>query len=188
MITSQTIDIEGIGPVCFVIRKRARRIIISVRPLKGVRVAIPAQSSLHRALDFVDRKKPWIQKHLVKIAQIESSKKALDNITQTIDKTAAKKQLTERLQHLSQEHGLTYNRVTIRAQQTRWGSCSPGNNISLNIKLTLLPDELMDYVILHELVHTRFHSHQKIFWAELDKHVGNGKLIAKRLRTNDLSL
>jgi predicted metal-dependent hydrolase len=188
MMTSQIIDIKGIGPVCFVHSRRARRIIISIRPLQGIRVAIPSQASLQRAIEFVELKKSWIQKYRLKIGQIENRKKALDDLTQTLDKIASKKHLLERLQHLSEEHGLGYNKVTVRAQQTRWGSCSPKNNISLNIKLTLLPAKLMDYVILHELVHTRFHSHGKQFWGELDKHVGNGKRLAKQLRKSDLSL
>lgn len=61
-------------------------------------------------------------------------------------------------------------------------------NISLNMKLMLLPDDLRDYVILHELVHTKVHDHSKRFWAELDTYVGNGKAKAKMLRRNGLSL
>ena len=56
------------------------------------------------------------------------------------------------------------------------------------MKLVMLPDELVDYVITHELVHTRIHDHSKRFWAELDKYVGDGKAIAFRLRKNGLSL
>ena len=64
----------------------------------------------------------------------------------------------------------------------------PKNNISLNIKLVLLPENLLDYVILHELVHTRIHNHSKKFWAELDKYVVDSKAMAKRLRTNEMVL
>ena len=80
------------------------------------------------------------------------------------------------------------NNVSIREQSTRWGSCSHKNNISLNLKLILLPKELVDYVMLHELVHTRIHNHSKNFWAELDRYTGNGKVMAKRLRMNGLRL
>ncbi|MHC4325449.1 MAG: M48 metallopeptidase family protein, partial [Planctomycetota bacterium] len=62
-------------------------------------------------------------------------------------------------------------------------SCSAKNNISLNINLARLPDELRDYVILHELVHTRIKNHSKKFWAELDKVIGGGaKELSKKLR------
>jgi predicted metal-dependent hydrolase len=92
------------------------------------------------------------------------------------------------LRYLAGEHGFNFNHVTIRQQKTRWGSCSPKNNISLNIKLVLLPEALLDYVLLHELVHTRIHNHSRKFWAELDKYVVDSKVIAKRLRMNEMML
>ena len=59
--------------------------------------------------------------------------------------------LIKRLDKLAEKHGLKYNRVFVRNQKTRWGSCSSKNNISLNAKLVKLPEKLMDYIILHEL-------------------------------------
>jgi predicted metal-dependent hydrolase len=72
--------------------------------------------------------------------------------------------------------------VSVRSQRTRWGSCSRNGNISLNLRLVLLPEDLADYVILHELVHTRIPNHGRGFWEELGRHVGNGKAFASRLR------
>ena len=100
----------------------------------------------------------------------------------------ARKRLLARLYLLGEQYGFTYNKVPIRNQKTRWASCSHKNNISSNVKLILLPKELIDYVMLHELVHTRIHNHSKIFWAELDRYVGNSKIIAKQLRINTLRL
>jgi len=105
-----------------------------------------------------------------------------------IDKADAKKTLVDRLYHLAQEHGFTFNNASVRNQRTQWGSCSQKNNISLNIKLVLLPKELIDYVILHELVHTRIHNHSKKFWDELDSYMENSKIMAKRLSMNELRL
>ena len=181
-------DIAGIGSVCFTYSRRARRIIISVSDSKGVRVSIPRRTSFTRVLEFIDLKKGWIQKHLVKIQQNENRKKELYIHLQPINKETAIKTIKERLFYLAGEHGFKYNKVTIRAQKTRWGSCSPKNNISLNIKLVLLPETLLDYVILHELVHTRIHNHSKKFWTELDKYVKNSKAMAKRLRTEGMIL
>jgi len=188
MANSQIINIDWIGPVLFEKSRRAKRVIISVRPSRKVRVAIPMRTSFKKALEFVYLKKEWIQRQLVNIEQDENRQKALKDAFLTIDKADAKKRLTDRLYHLTKEHGFTFNNVSIREQRTRWGSCSHKNNISLNLKLVLLPKELIDYVMLHELVHTRIHNHSKKFWAELDKHTGNAKVIAKRLRINDLRL
>jgi predicted metal-dependent hydrolase len=188
VINDNNIEIDGIGLVHFTRSRRARRIIISVSPAKGVRVAIPSRSSLQKALEFVQVKKRWIQKHLALIAQIDRRKQASGVHLQTIDTAAAKNKIIARLQHLAGEYGFKYHRVTVRNQKTRWGSCSPANNISLNIKLVLLPDALLDYVILHELVHTRMHNHSKKFWTELDRYVKDSKSMAKRLRTDGMLL
>lgn len=187
MMKSYTVDIDGIGPVLFEQSKRARHVIISVGPSK-VRVAVPIRISFNKALDFVHDKKDWIQRNLEKSRQYEKQNKVYSDIPLPIDSVSAKKRLTNRLSSMAKKHGFTYNNVSIREQRTRWGSCSPQNNISLNLRLVLLPEELIDYVILHELVHTRIHNHSQKFWSSLDRYTGNAKSMAKRLRMNDFRL
>ena len=181
MKDSQTVQIEGIGAVLLEHSRRSRRIVISVRIDKGVRVAVPYRTSFASALEFVRVKKTWIKKHLIKVQEYEKRKQAFSEAFQSINKTEAKKRIIARLAELAKQHGFTYNKVTIRNQRTRWGSCSAKNNISLNIKLVALPPELFDYVILHELVHTRVHNHSRKFWHELDKYVENGRVKDKQL-------
>ena len=188
MTNSYTININGIGPVLFEKSRRAKRVIISVRTSKGARVAVPTRTSFKKAEEFVYLKKEWIQRHLEKIEQNENRKKAFIDPFIAIDKADARKRLTDRLYYLAKEYGFSCNNVSIREQRTRWGSCSHKNNISLNVKSVLLPKELIDYVMLHELVHTRIHNHSKKFWAELDRYIGNSKVMAKRLRMNELRL
>ncbi|MCJ7604752.1 MAG: M48 family metallopeptidase, partial [Dehalococcoidales bacterium] len=99
-----------------------------------------------------------------------------------------KQELAQRLAGLAEQHGYSYGKVIIRNQKTRWGSCSHRNTISLNIKLALLPDELRDYVMLHELVHTGIRNHGPGFWAKLDGLTGDARGMARRLRNYDLRL
>jgi predicted metal-dependent hydrolase len=80
----------------------------------------------------------------------------------------AARHLPEMTRKLAEKFRLTYNRITVRDNKTRWGSCSRGNNISLNIHLMRLPQHLTEYVILHELNHTIHKHHQKAFWQNLD--------------------
>lgn len=80
----------------------------------------------------------------------------------------ARKELTARLADLSREHGLNFGKVSIRQQRTRWGSCSRRGNISLNARLLLMPPEAVDYVLLHELCHTRRMDHSPVFWELLE--------------------
>ena len=96
---------------------------------------------------------------------------------------AAKELLRNRLGELAKQYGYTFNRVFIRQQKTRWGSCSAKNNINLNLKLVLLPARLMDYVIMHELVHTRHKNHGPLFWEELDRITGNAKGLSKKVKS-----
>lgn len=183
MLTSRVITIAGIGPVLFENSRRARRVVISVRPWKTVRVAIPLRTSLRKAEDLVTANREWILRQLEKQEKDRVRNRPLREAFSTIDTAGAKKRLKSRLSYLAAKYGFSYNRVSVRNQKTRWGSCSRAGNISLNMKLVVLPSELADYVILHELVHTRIHNHSRKFWDELDIYTGNAKALAKRLRT-----
>ncbi len=159
-----------------------------MKPLRGVRVAVPYRLSLKKAEEFVHAKSDWINKHLERIKQYEREYEANSQNAPGIDRAKAKRKLSRRLKYLADKHGFTYKRAFIRNQRTRWGSCSQKNDISLNMKLVRLPDELMDYVILHELAHTRCKNHSSEFWAELDRLVGNGKGMDAQLKAYGLGL
>lgn len=185
---SQIIQVEGIGAVLLEHSRRARRIVISVRTGKGVRVAVPYRTSFASALHFVRVKKTWVNKHLTKIQEYEKHKQNFSEAFQSINKNEAKRRILARLAELARQYGFTYNKVSIRNQRSRWGSCSTKGNINLNIKLVALPPELCDYVILHELTHTRVHNHSSKFWQELDRYVGHSKAKAKALREYGLGI
>jgi predicted metal-dependent hydrolase len=186
-LASRTVRVDGIGPVLLERSARASRIVISVRPT-GVRVAVPSRIPFQQALEFVSLKKAWVRRHLDKIEYEESRRRALAESFVRIDRPAAARKLKARLGYLAGQHGFAYNRIIIRDQKTRWGSCSHANNISLNIKLVMLPPELLDYVLLHELIHTRIHDHSPRFWAELDRYVGNARALASRVRNCGIPL
>jgi len=184
MTDSSTINIDGIGPILLEHSSRAKQTTVSVKPNKGVIVAVPIRMSFDEAIEFVNRNEPWIRKTVVKIQQLESHQKEITELFSKIDQQKAQKTLMARLQVIAKKHGYTYSRVSIRDHKTKWGNCSHKNAISLNTKLVALPKDLMDYIILRELVHTRIHSNSTRFWTELDKYVGNGKrkIMASRLR------
>lgn len=165
-------QIDGAKKIVFERSKRAKHINISIKPYKGVRVAVPFGTSLGQAKAFAYSKRAWIQKHVEKIEQMEREHRHLSRQFVEIDRDEAREILCQRLDELAKTHGFSYNRVTIRNQKTRWGSCSHNNHISLNVKLVRLPESLMDYIIVHELVHTRFKNHGKQFYNELERIVG----------------
>jgi predicted metal-dependent hydrolase len=178
---SEIIEINGVGRVLFERSRRAKHINISVRPFKGVRVAVPLGVSFKKARAFALSKSDWVRRHQAKMRQVEQDRQALSDNFPGIKRREARKVLVERMDELAQKHGFQYNRVFIRNQKTRWGSCSVKNNINLNVNLVRLPDELIDYILLHELVHTRVKTHGRKFWDELNKLVGDAKGLDRQL-------
>jgi len=181
-----TLIIDPVGPVLFESSSRARRIGISVRPFKGVRVAVPYGVPLQDASDFAASNTEWIEKQLLHSAKIELKAKETEAVQLSLfggmEEKKSKEEILTRLAVLSEQHGLAYNKASVRRQRTLWGSCSPKKNISLNLHLVKLPPELMDYVIVHELVHTRVLNHSPRFWSELERLVPNAKIIDKKLK------
>lgn len=94
----------------------------------------------------------------------------------------AREVLGARLEELARELGKRYGRLEIRAQRTRWGSCSPRGTISLNAKLLFLPPDLVDYVLLHELCHLEHPNHSARFWRALGRHVADPLARRRELR------
>jgi predicted metal-dependent hydrolase len=79
----------------------------------------------------------------------------------------AREHLAARIRELSAEHRLPYKRLFIRSQRTKWGTCSTKGNVSLNWQLILAPKNVCDYVVLHELMHTKVLNHSQGFWVLL---------------------
>jgi len=166
-----------VGIIRYIKNNRAKRIVISIKP-KFVRVTVPRRQTLKDAQKFVEQKIDWIKKHLKNMELLLKKNKKLPLII----KKDAREILERRLAELAQLHNFQYNRVSIRNQQTRWGSCSSKDNISLNMKLLHLPEKLIDYILLHELVHTRVKNHSKDFWNELETIVPNARMMDNKLR------
>ena len=182
MPQSATVQIEGVGQVLFERSKKAKHLNISVKPFRGVRVAVPERVPFQKAEEFANSKIAWIQKSQARIKKYELDSSKSSSTSADIDRTKAKREITRRLKYLADRHGFTYNRIFIRNQKTRWGSCSYRNNINLNIKIARLPEELMDYVILHELTHTCIKNHSDKFWQSLGMLVEDARKKAKNLK------
>lgn len=179
---STNIFIEGAGTVLLEKSPRAHHVNITVRPFHGVRVAVPLNVSFDTAEGIARFRAEWIKKHRSGMQRLEEEYRASGKKAPVPDRVKAEELLRERLASLADQHGYRYNRVTFRTQKTRWGSCSGRNNISLNIRLALLPPELQDYVLLHELVHTKVKNHGQDFWSELLRVAPRAKELAGRMR------
>ena len=87
----------------------------------------------------------------------------------------AREVLGARTGYYARKMGVTYGRISIREQKTRWGSCSSKGNLNFNYRLAYLPQELLDYVVVHELAHRRHMDHSKTFWQEVETYYPNYK-------------
>lgn len=87
--------------------------------------------------------------------------------------------------NFQQAMGLRHNSIFIRGQRTRWGSCSPAGNLTLNWKLLMAPEEIIDYVVIHELTHLRHMNHSKKFWDMVEQYCPNWRRYRKWLVTHE---
>jgi hypothetical protein len=173
------IQIPPIGCVYFSQNPRAKHLRITIKHDKTIRVTVPRRGNLHQAKEFLLSKTSWIQKHLRKIDQYADLREIPDL---NIDLEKAQAYLFNRLNYFSEKYNFPYNRAVFRRQKTRWGSCSGRNNINLNIKIAMLPQQLQDYVLLHELVHTKHKNHSREFWGEMDRLTGDARKLRKEMR------
>ena len=102
-----------------------------------------------------------------------------NNIQQIINKgitevlrREAKEYIPQRVEEIAQRTGLGFRSVSVRATRSKWGSCSSRNDLSMSVYLMLLPDHLIDFIIIHELCHTVHRNHSAAFHALVDHHVG----------------
>ena len=118
----------------------------------------------------------------------EENQLYIRNIILEIWRKEAKEYLPKRVKALAIDHDFNYQKLTIKNTKSRWGSCSFDNNINLSLHLMRISNELIDYVILHELVHTKVKNHSSKFWETLEKHCPNSKILDKELKKYSLRI
>jgi len=178
----KVIELKGIGAVTLVKSRRARKLNLSLEPTQDIRITVPYYISFRAAEEALLSNMSWIRRYLDKMKRRIETHDAFLEDQRSITREEAIGRLSTRLKSLAAKIGFKYNKISFRDQKTLWGSCSQSGNISLNVKLARLPDELIDYVILHELVHIRIRDHGKDFWAALDHLLGDAKKLDRRLK------
>lgn len=209
--TQNILHYKGIGDVCYVKNRRAKNLAIRISQQGEVRVTVPRQLSLRRAESFFLSKQQWVLKRLNGMAHKDCSKSlppvggsirirdreypihlqgSEDDVEAAIWRVVgeeARRYLPGRVAELSEKHGFKITGLKIRSMKSRWGSCTARKSINLNSWLIMLPEHLQDYVILHELVHTRIPNHSERFWEELDGVTGGlSKNLRKELRSQQI--
>jgi len=167
----------------FVRHRRARRYVLRVEGDGRLRVTIPRGGSRREAEAFVQRNVEWVVRQRsrtrTELRPIEDEK-AL--------RQQARRELPPRLLELAACHGLTVSRVSVRNQQSRWGSCGRDGHICLNWRLVLMPPAVRDYVLVHELMHLRRMDHSPAYWRLVEEAYPDYRSAREWLRRHGASL
>lgn len=152
---------------------RARRKTLSIRITQEGNLVIRAPLGMPKGEieAFLKEKAQWIETHRAKVlaeyAQGQEAPLGEEEILTLAEQM--RQRLPEKLNRHAASMGVTFGRVTIRCQQTRWGSCSSRGNLNFNCLLMLAPEEVLDYVVVHELAHRKQMNHSALFWQEVER-------------------
>ena len=159
-----------------IIRSNRKTIAIEIKSDRKIVVRAPMRMSEKDIQRFIIEKQSWIKKHLAIISTCERDKLPVftkEEIQKLADK--ALKDIPQRVKKYASVIGVTVGKITIRNQKSRWGSCSSKGNLNFNCLLMLCPEEVRDYVVVHELCHRRELNHSKAFWEQVEKVMPNYK-------------
>lgn len=186
MITEYNISKDSANICIKVIRSGRKSIGLEVAADGSVSARIPARLCDRELRKFLEEHKEWVFKKLKLLKDRQKTGENPHTVPveelKTEDIEEIKARFSERVQYYSRLMGVTYGRITIRNQKTRWGSCSAKGNLNFNYQLYYLPEELFDYVVVHELAHRRHMDHSAAFWEEVGRYCPDYKECRKRLK------
>ncbi len=157
-----------------IIKSSRRTIELQICTDGHVRVRAPFYMTDAEIADFLNKKTNWIDKHRTQMKERQQMKTqepvrrlSPQDIRALADQ--AMQIIPDKVRFYAEKIGVDYGRVTIRNQKTRWGSCSAKGNLNFNCLLMLAPEDVLDYVVIHELCHRKEMNHSPRFWSEVAK-------------------
>ena len=166
------------------IRAKRRSMSLKVDLDGTITVRAPYRTSVQTADWFVEGHRDWIEVRLKAGARIMAERPAYTDKERAEGRKRAAEIIEARCRYYAPVMGVSYGTVTIREQKTRWGSCSAKGNLNFNWKLVLMPQEILDYVVVHELAHRIQMNHSAAFWAEVEKILPDYKERKQWLKVN----
>lgn len=154
------------------VRSSRRTISLQVNADGSLLVRAPRRCSVAEINRFVLSKREWIGKQRKKLSDEQSAREQIVPLTAEELRRLADQALSDipaRVKYWSALVGVSYGRITIRNQRTRWGSCSNKGNLNFNCLLMLAPEKVRDYVVVHELCHRLHMNHSREFWNEVER-------------------
>ena len=154
-----------------IIRSSRRTLSLEIKADGTILVRAPLRLSEARIRKFVEEKQEWILKNLEKIQKRDEQKEQVARLSAIERQHLQNKAcvvIPKRVAYFAEKIGVTYGKITLRQQKTRWGSCAANGNLNFNWLLILAPPGVLDYVVVHELCHRREMNHSQAFWKEVE--------------------
>lgn len=145
---------------------RRKRFAIRIKPDGEIQALAPIGMSREQIDQLVWQSKDWIKAHIPK-NPVSLPKLTMEEIQELADRALV--DIPQRVRRLAPRVGVTYGKITIRNQRTRWGSCSSNGNLNFNCLLMLCPEDVRDYLVVHELCHRKHMNHSAAYWAEVER-------------------
>lgn len=169
MPKEELVKIAGLSVL--LVRSSRKTLAVQIRADGTVIARAPLRMPKDRILCFLSEKASWIRMQQGRMQERENMRQQarihLDAAQEKELRERAKSVLAQRTAYFARQVGVTYGRITVRDQKTRWGSCSQTGNLNFNFRLILAPSEVLDYVVVHELCHRRQMNHSAQFWQEV---------------------
>lgn len=153
-------------------------------------VVITAPQGLHEMVmeRFIKEKAGWLFSKLSFFSELDKSPVTrYSHKDYILNKEKALLIISKKTEILAKKYGYSYNKINIKNQKTRWGSCSKKGNLNFNYKVMFLPEKIQDYIIAHELCHLREFNHSRKFWNLVERIIPNYLDIRKELKRNRIS-
>ena len=173
-----------------IIRSRRRTLGLEVKGDGTVNARVPMRAPREIVERFIEEHKEWILKKRCEwgMNKAVDSSKILPAVGRKEGKQKIKKLIEERVAYYARIMGVTYQRISMRNQKTRWGSCSTKGTLSFNWRLMLAPPAILDYVVVHELCHLTHMNHSPAFWQAVGQVCPDYKECHKWLREHGQEL
>lgn len=168
--------------VTLIKQRRMRRISLRINRRGQVVVRLPYYTSFASASRWVYTQRDWIAKTLATLPPPPTQPHHHSRHEYMLHKADALRLVRKYLAELNTHYHFTYQKVTIRNQSSRWGSCSRAGNLSFNYKIVFLTPEQQCYIVAHELCHLREMNHSASFWALVARSVPEYRIIRRELR------
>lgn len=181
-------DLEEITIVVKRSKKRRKSIGLEITDDYVVVVHVPFYTSKEEINKVLAEKRDWIYASIQKMkwkAKIRENEKptpklSVEELNALGDR--ALKVIPEKVRYYASVIGVTYGRITVRNQHTRWGSCSSKGNLNFNVLMMLMPEYVQDYIVVHELCHRKEMNHSKAFYEQVEKIIPDYKKAEKWIK------